>query len=132
MHTKTKGTIAELKIASRLLEDGWKVLFPLGENNRYDLVVEKGGKFVRIQVKYVTQKKGSLDVNCSSSNNWSVLPYNSNEIDYIAVFNASNEEMYFLPISLMTKYKFKLRIDKTKNNQNKGIHYATDFKSLKI
>jgi len=48
MHKKTKGEIAELAVAARLLEEGYKVLFPVGENSRYDLVAEKEGKFIRI------------------------------------------------------------------------------------
>jgi hypothetical protein len=48
MHIKTKGYIAEMYVAVRLIEDGWRVLNPIGENNRYDLVAERGGKFIRI------------------------------------------------------------------------------------
>jgi Holliday junction resolvase len=43
MHTKTKGTIAEMAVVACLLEKGWKVLLPVGENQRYDLVAERGG-----------------------------------------------------------------------------------------
>ncbi len=87
MHKKTKGSIAELAVAAHLMSDGWRVLLPYGENTRYDLVAEKDGKFMRVQVKYVTPKNGKLYVNCRSSNNWSVLPYTAQEIDLIAVYN---------------------------------------------
>ena len=93
MHIKTKGYIAEMYVAACLIEDGWKVLMPVGENNRYDLVAERGGKFIRIQVKYVTPKGGALEVNCRSSNNWSVLHYTAEEIDVIAVFNSDNKSI---------------------------------------
>ena len=73
MHKKTKGSIAELAVAAELVKEGWHILVPYGENTRYDLVAEKDGRFVRIQVKYVTPKDGKLYVNCCSSNNWSVL-----------------------------------------------------------
>jgi len=38
MHIKTKGYIAEIYVTAKLIEDGWRVLNPIGENNRYDLV----------------------------------------------------------------------------------------------
>ena len=30
-----------MAVAAHLLEKGWRALFPVGENNRYDLVAEK-------------------------------------------------------------------------------------------
>lgn len=132
MHTKTKGLIAELKFAAHLVADGWNVFLPLGENCRYDLVAEKKNKFIRLQVKYVTPKNGGLDINCSSSNNWSVLPYQINEIDYIVAFDSHSNDIYFLPIEEITKYKFKLRLVGSKNNQNRGIHMAEKYRNIKI
>ena len=69
MHKKTKGAIGELAVAAKLLKEGWNVLFPFGENNRYDLVGEKDGKFLKVQVKYVSPLNGALTVSCKSSNN---------------------------------------------------------------
>lgn len=129
MHTKTKGSIAEMAIAARLLQDGWKVLLPIGENNRYDLVAERGGKFVRIQVKYVTPKNGVLDVNCRSSNNWSVLHYSPEEIDAIGVYGSNDGATYFIPVNKINRSSFKLRITETKNKQVRGIHGAKNYSS---
>jgi hypothetical protein len=41
LQKKTKGDIAELAVAKKLIEDGWRILIPFGENHRYDLVGEK-------------------------------------------------------------------------------------------
>jgi len=130
MHIKTKGYIAEIYVTAKLIEDGWRVLNPIGENNRYDLVAEREGKFIRIQVKYVTPKDGALAVNCRSSNNWSVLHYSPEEIDVIAVFNSKDKAIYFVPVSKINHSLFKLRIEPAKNNQKTKIHLAKDFVSL--
>lgn len=127
MHKKTKGSIAEMEVASRLLQKGWNVLFPFGENNRYDLVAEKGGKFTRVQVKYVTPKNGSLEVGCKSSNNWTVDKYTADQIDFIAVYNSKTGDVYFVPSSKFNSSSIKLRLNKTKNNQKIGIKQAKDF-----
>ncbi|HCP09019.1 MAG TPA: hypothetical protein DIT25_04450 [Candidatus Moranbacteria bacterium] len=132
MHIKTKGYIAEMYVAARLIEDGWRVLNPIGENNRYDLVAEKDGKFVRIQVKYVTPKNGAMDVNCRSSNNWSVLSYSAKEIDVIAAFNPEDKLIYYIPVSEINKCTFKLRIKPTKNRQKLKVHLTDDFVKLKF
>jgi Holliday junction resolvase-like predicted endonuclease len=131
MHIKTKGYIAEMYVAARLIEDGWRVLHPIGENNRYDLVAERDEKFVRIQVKYATPKNGALEINCRSSNNWSVLHYTAKEIDVIAVFNPKDKSIYYIPVSKINHSLFKLRVDPAKNKQKRKIHLKEDFIHLK-
>ncbi len=116
-----------MEVASFLMKKGWNVLFPFGENNRYDLVAEKGGKFNRVQVKYVTPKNGALSVGCKSSNNWTVDRYTASQIDFIAVYDSKSREIYFVPASRLNSSSIKLRFDRTKNNQRIGIKQAKDF-----
>ena len=130
MHKKTKGTIAEMIVASRLLEEGWRVLFPSEEHCRYDLVPEKNGKFVRVQVKYVTPKNGALEINCRSSNNWSVLHYTPEEIDVLAAYNPSDRSVYFIPVKSINRSSLKLRLQTARNNQKSRIRMAKDFTEL--
>ena len=127
MHKKTKGSIAELAVAFRLMKDGWQILLPYGEHVRYDLVAEKKGRFVRVQVKYVTAKNGKLYVNCQSSNNWSVLPYTAEEIDVIAVYEPMSESVYFVPVEKIRKAAMVLRVAPTKNGQKARVRFANDF-----
>ncbi len=129
---KIKGDIAELAVAKKLIEIGWKVLFPYGENHRYDLVAQKGDTFLRIQVKYSTPKNGVLEINCRSSNNWSVLHYSSKEIDVLAGYNPDNQDIYFIPVSKINYSSIKLRISRTKNNQILKVNLAENFKELHI
>lgn len=35
-----------------MIEQGWNVLVPIGNHQKYDLVIEKNNKFYRIQVKH--------------------------------------------------------------------------------
>lgn len=129
---KLKGEIAELAVATRLVEEGWKVLFPYGENCRYDIVIERGGKFFRLQVKYVTPKNSVLSVNCRSSNNWSVLHYTAEDLDYLAVYDALSRDIYFIPVSEINRSLFKLRLEKTKNNQKQKVNLANKYKLLAV
>lgn len=132
MHTKSKGGIAEMYVAAALAEKGWKVLLPFGENHRFDLAAYNNGKFIRIQVKYVTPKNGKLEVRCASSNNWAILNYTPEEIDAIAAFNPVSKEVYFIPVSEINHSAFSLRITPAKNNQKQNIHNAGDYKDFNI
>jgi len=127
MHKKTKGSIAEMAVAAKLLKMRWSILFPYGENSRYDLVAEKNGKFVKVQVKYITPCNGVLDVNCKSSNNWSVDKYTAKQIDFIAAYDSENNEIYFVPSTKFNSSCIKLRIKPTKNKQKVSINTAGNF-----
>ena len=50
------GLTTELKCQLYLIEQGFNVLTPMGSHQKYDIVVEKSGKFTRIQVKHATEK----------------------------------------------------------------------------
>lgn len=127
---KSKGDVAELAIATKLQELGFVISFPFSENARYDIVAEKEGEFHRIQAKYSTPKKGALRVNGYSSNNWSVKHYSPQEVDVFGVFNPESSKVYFIPAKDMNRTGMNLRIEKTKNNQGKLTHNASDFEKF--
>ena len=49
------GQITELRCQTFLIEHGFNVLLPIGNYLKYDLVVEKNGKFYKIQCKHATE-----------------------------------------------------------------------------
>lgn len=51
MHTKQIGDISEAMVAAVLLRSGRVILKPIGDNQRYDLVIDNNGKFLRVQCK---------------------------------------------------------------------------------
>src|SRR5690606_31452350 len=61
MNTKHTGDISEAFVAAELLKLGYSVSKPLGDNQRYDLVIDSGGKFYRVQSKTaVIESNGSI------------------------------------------------------------------------
>ena len=94
------------------------------------MVAEKGNKFLRVQVKYVTPKNGALEVSCRSSNNWSVIHYSSKDIDVIAVYDSADKQVYFIPAKEINYSSLKLRLKNPKNNQEKYIRYAKNYTKL--
>ena len=49
------GQITELKCQTFLIENDFNVLLPIGNYLKYDLVIEKNGKFYKIQCKHATE-----------------------------------------------------------------------------
>lgn len=128
--TKQKGDIAEAFVTYILKQNGFNVLVPWGEDNRYDLVSEKKGIFKRIQVKYVTPKDGTLLVNLRSSNNYNIIHYSRKEVDIIAAYCSKYKKVYFIPLgSINNASTFKLRLEPTKNKQKKFVVEASKYES---
>ena len=65
--TKRVGDISEAAVALALLEAGYRVCVPFGENNRFDLVIERDNVLSRVQVKTGRVRIGSIIFNCFRS-----------------------------------------------------------------
>jgi len=128
--TKQKGDIAEAFVTYLLKQNGFNVLIPWGEDNRYDLVTERNGVFKRIQVKYAAPKGGAIEVRVRSCNNYNILHYSPKDIDIIAVYSPETNKVYFVSMnSIKNKSLCKLRLTPTKNKQKKFIVMASKFES---
>ena len=126
--TKQKGDIAEAFVVYLLKRNGFNVLIPWGEDNRYDIVSEKKGVFKRIQVKYVTPKDGTVEIRARSCNNYNIIHYSPKDIDIIAAYSPRQSKVYFLPLKgLKNKSVHKLRLLPTKNNQKKFVVMASKY-----
>ena len=128
--TKQKGDIAEAFVTFLLKRNGFNVLIPWGEDNRYDLVSEKNGVFKRIQVKYVSTRNGGLEVAIRSANNFNIIHYSPKDIDIIAAYSPEQNKVYFIPLnSIKNRSQVKLRLMPTINKQKKYITMATKYEN---
>lgn len=127
--TKQKGDITELACILALKRFGITVSIPYGENARYDLVADIGGKLYRIQCKTSSFKDGCLMFSCKS------VHYNTKtrqcegyvgEIDFF--MTEYNSVCYLIPIEDCENASSKtLRIEAAKNNQSKNVSFASDY-----
>lgn len=128
--TKQKGDIAEAFVTYLLKQNGFNVLIPWGEDNRYDLVSEKNGVFKRIQVKYVSTRKGGLEVAIRSVNNYNIIHYSPKDIDIIAAYSPEQNKVYLIALnSIKNISQVKLRLTPAINKQNKHVTMATKYEN---
>lgn len=127
--TKTKGDIGQVKVMGDLLVKGYKVALPLGEDWRYDLIVDKDHKLLRIQCKYVEARNGFIKVRCETHDGRNYYKYRREDLDYIAVYDEVSKTCYYISNSYINGHRasINLRFTKPKNNQEKKILYAKDF-----
>ena len=118
------GNITEARILAELASRGMNVLVPFGQGLPYDLVVEKDGKFQRVQCKTGALRNGVVVFNTSSDDHGSY----EGLVDVFAVFCPQNGKVYWVPIAAAgTQTGMYLRVDPPKNGQVKNIRYAREF-----
>jgi PD-(D/E)XK endonuclease len=131
---KEKGDLAELKVACDLMDRGWGIAVPWGENCDFDLIAYRGGALERVQVKYSRAKNDVIPVNCYSQSltNGRVRQtkrYTAATIDWIAVYEPTANRCFYVPASELGDGRrlIHLRVGPTRNHQRQRIRYAEDY-----
>lgn len=131
---KTKGDLAELKVAADLAARGYRILFPYGEDNDYDLVADTGSELMRVQVKYAESDGRVVEVRCYSLSLTKgrvrqTKRYTSATIDSIAVYDKTTDRCFYVPARVLGsgRFHFSLRLQPAANNQRLGVHLAEDY-----
>lgn len=134
---KALGERSQAIIMFKLLEAGYNVLTPYGDNTRYDLVIEDAErKFWRIQCKtgWIEGDGAYIEFATSSSyyhtragrTGYGRKDYQG-QIEYFAVYCPATEKVYLVPIEHVGTSSAMLRLLPTKNNQEKKVRWARDY-----
>jgi PD-(D/E)XK endonuclease len=131
---KAIGERSEAFITAKLLEAGYEVFKPFGDNLRYDLVIEDAdGQFWRIQCKtgWLDEKKSVIKFATASSYNYTmknkVWRHYRGECEYFAVYCPETRGVYLAPVDQVGVTQTMLRLVPTANNQEKGVRWAKDY-----
>ena len=128
--TTARGELSELEIAIALTRAGMRVLRPLSAGLRYDLAVDNGdGTFMRVQCKTGRLRDGFIEFRAYNADGrrpngvryWG-------QIEAFGVFCPQNGVSYLVPITALASGGTpRLRLERPRNGQAKGIRYAKDF-----
>jgi PD-(D/E)XK endonuclease len=136
---KTKGDLAELKVATDLLERGYRIAIPYGEDNDFDLILCRDDRLERVQVKYTESNGEFITVRCRSHSltNGKVKRtkyYTAATVDWIAVYDRTTGCCYYLPACELGDghASLRMRLMPTRNCQQVGIRYAADYLAPEI
>ena len=131
---KTKGDLAELKVAADLIERGYRVAIPFGEDNDFDLILIRDDQLERVQVKYTRSDGHVVPIRCRSASLTNgkvkhVKRYTSAMIDWLAAYDATTGRCFYIPATeLGTGMNLiHLRLTEARNGQRRGIRFANDY-----
>ena len=132
--TTRKGEIAESAILARLIQLGYRCLIPWGHDNRYDIAIDDDGKLIRVQCKMARyiEEGGCLEFNTAITyarvgGKPHIRKGYKGEIDYFGVYSPDTGKVYLVPIEDTPDGSMVLRLQPTKNNQEKRVKWAKDY-----
>lgn len=134
---KAIGELSQAHIIARLLEAGYGVLIPYGDNLRYDLVIEDADeKFYRVQCKtgwiendgaYIEFATASSYYHTKAGRTGHGRKDYRGQIDYFAVYCSDTRGVYLVPVNHVGLVGARLRLQPTANNQEKNVRWAKDY-----
>jgi hypothetical protein len=131
---KTKGDTAELMVATDLVNRGYRIAFPYGEDTDYDLIVEREGQLERVQVKYAESRNNVIAIRCRSHSLTAgrvrqTKRYTAAMIEWLAVWDRTTGCCYYVPAAELGDGRslLHLRLGPALNGQRRGVHWARDY-----
>jgi len=129
-HPVDVGIRTEATIVAELLKRGYQILVPHSQNQRYDLVLDVDGVFMRVQCKTGRLRNGCVEFSAQSIRVNTKRTVRRDYRDQVEVFMVHCPEtggIYAIPVEEATRTNCTLRIEPTANCQDKGIRWARDY-----
>ena len=127
--TKTVGDRSEIEALAALSRAGYDVFVPFGENHRFDLIAERDGVLLRVQVKTGRLRRGVIMFHCWSSHshrNGPCMRTYVGEIDYFAVYCPELDAVFMVPIADV-RTSGVLRWLPALNQQKRRVRWARPY-----
>jgi hypothetical protein len=131
-NTKDTGDETEARIIHALIERGYSVSIPFGDNDGYDLIVDTGTELLRVQCKTAWREDDCLRFKTASKttvDGTTEMRDYEDEIDAFAVRSKDDGELYWVPEKDVGRKSTYLRIVEPQIDHpavNLAIEYAFD------
>lgn len=128
---KAVGELSEAAVVHHLVRAGYELARPLGDNQRYDLLIEEPDRFLRVQVKTGRLHRTGAVVfaTCSSQvhRGRGKLSYRG-QCELFAVYCPELDESYLVPVHEAGTSGCSLRVRPPKNGQSRNVRWAADYR----
>jgi hypothetical protein len=132
-HTKDKGDLGVAKVFADLVEKGYALLFPATEHAPFDLVAWDGERFIRLQVKYRSARRGVIKLQFRSvwndKHGTHVRPMDKASVDVVALYCPEVDQCFYVDPSRLGG-GVTLRLQPAANCQEVGVRYADQFRQV--
>jgi hypothetical protein len=129
-HPVDVGHRAEAAVLSALVQRGYRVLLPFGVNQRYDLVLDCDGQFLKAQCKSGRLRDGAIQFRALSTQSNMKRTHTrgyAGEVDLFIVYCSDTQRIYVVPTDEVPPTSMYLRVDPPRNKQGKRVRWAKDY-----
>ena len=134
--TQQKGLTTEIHCILDFTELGYRCLTPVDDSSKYDVVVDIGNKFIKIQCKTSswvtdtaqTETAFKIETRCQTTNTKGTTHYKYSESDVDYFYTWFNGQGYLVSIPVASGASFRWRYEYPSSGQKQGIHIAADYK----
>ena len=128
---ESEGRDRRERVATEATKLGIPVLRP-NVDVRYDIVLDLGSRFLRVQCKWAVLRGDVICVRCYSSRRTADglrrLSYSVEEVDALAAYCATIDRCYLIPAArIAERSEFQLRLAPSRNNQRAGVNWAREY-----
>jgi len=134
LNLKGRGDLAELMVATDLMRRGHKIAIPYGEDCDFDLVLIRGDRLERVQVKHTRSDGSVIVVRCRSHSLTNgkirrIKHYTAETIDLLAVYDVTSDRCYYIPATELGagRSTLCLRLRPARNGQRIGTRPAENY-----
>ena len=126
---KAVGERSESAVLNRFIHKGYSVSIPFGNNQRYDLIVDRDGKLWKVQVKTGCFRNGCVSFRPCSTNGFTGQHKDYvGQIDAFAVYCPETKVCYWVPIDVCGSSMVCLRVDPPPcGGKQRNIRWAKEF-----
>jgi PD-(D/E)XK endonuclease len=125
------GHRTEGAILYHLVCAGYSVLVPAGVNQRYDLVIDAEGEFIRAQCKTGRYRNGAIvfsTLSTITSKTRNVRREYHDQADVFLVHCPTfPDRVYCVPVDRASKGAMHLRVESSRNGQHQRVHWASEY-----
>jgi len=125
MDTKLTADIAESAVTTELLRRGFRVLKPVGDRLPYDLVLDCGQRFLRIQVKSAWYEESkdmyTVDSRRTKTNRRFMkrARYEEGAFDFAILYIADKQVFYVMPYKVFVSYRSGISLIETNGKRQR-------------
>jgi hypothetical protein len=129
--TTSRGDLAELAVATALVQSGRRLLRPISSATRYDLVIDNDdGTFTRVQCKMGVLRCGRVEFRTYSISGHRTDRVNyRGQIDAFGVYCLETADAYLVPMEAVARCGAvaSLRVLPARNGQSRHVRMALDY-----
>ena len=122
-----------MMVVADLMRRGYKIALPYGEDWDFDLIVCRGERLERVQVKYCRSNGEVICVRCRSHSLTngkvrSIKRYTAEMIEWLAVYDPTSDRCYYIPAAELGTGRsiLHLRLTPARSGRKRGINLASD------